>query len=228
MLERTKVYLVDGHEVVHHGVACLFRNTHDLELYRAVLRGEDAYKFLLNCRASHVNTLPDVIVTELTLPGIGGLAMIKELVAMFGDSVKILVYTAAPEELYGIRALRAGAKGFVSKSFGAEPFVAAIRRVAVDKLAFSDEISEYMFILAREDRPVEKAGTASLSDREMEVFRHLGQGSTTKEIAERMHLSPKTIETYRENIKAKLNLAHAQALIRAAVVHVVREEEGLF
>lgn len=224
---KTTVYVVDYQEIARLGIACVLYNTSDLESCGEATQSEDVFTFLFNRSARGLEHLPDVVVTELLLPGMSGIGMIKELVGMYGDNINILVYTALARELNEEQALRAGAKGFVNKGPTVEPLVAAIRAVAAGKSAFSEELTTSVFRQMRSGEAREKSGVELLSDRELEVFRCLGHGLTTRDIAERVHLSPKTVETYRENIKQKLNLANSTQLMRAATVHVIREEDYL-
>lgn len=225
-MPKTTVYVVDYQEIARLGIACVLYNTNDLESCGEATQSEDTFTFLFDRASKGLDHLPDVVVTELLLPGMNGIEMIKEMVSMYGDKINILVHTALAREFNEEQAFRAGAKGFVSKGPTVEPLVAAIRSVAAGKPAFSEEFAASLFRQMRSGGVRGKSGVELLSDRELEVFRCLGLGLTTRAIADRIHLSPKTIETYRENIKQKLSFANSNQLVRAAAVHVIREQEG--
>ena len=128
------------------------------------------------------------------------------------------------ESLFADRALHAGAKGYINKEEAMDKLIDAIRRVAAGRVYLSDQMTDRLLcrqVGAGDERP--KSALETLSDRELEVFEQIGHGVTTRQIAEKLHLSPKTVETYRENIKHKLNLANATELTQHAVQWVLEE-----
>ena len=132
--------------------------------------------------------------------------------------VRTIVSSMHDEAIYAERALKAGAMGYINKEEAPDRIVEAIRRVTQGKVYLSENMTERMLLNATHPTPGDSStGVDSLSNRELEVFEMIGRGLSTKEIAENLHLSVKTIETYRENIKRKLNLESGNELIRYAV-----------
>ena len=170
---------------------------------------------------------PDLVVTDLTMAGRGGIDLIKDLLALHPD-IRILVCSMHDEMLYAERALRAGAKGYVMKDADGPTFLAAIRRVLGGQVLHERKTRRPR---ARLPLPVRaRAGATSplekLSDRELEVFRLFGEGKTAKEIAGQLNLSPKTVSVHRDHIKEKLEFATSAEMIRQAVRYVETEQLG--
>jgi DNA-binding NarL/FixJ family response regulator len=128
------------------------------------------------------------------------------------------------EALYAERALRAGARGYINKEEATERMIAALRRVIDGHVYLSTAMTDRMLSRSIGGEEPDKSAIETLSDRELEVFEQIGHGVTTRQIAEKLHLSPKTVETYRENIKAKLNLANATELTQHAVQWVLEND----
>jgi len=161
--------------------------------------------------------LPDLVVTDLTMAGRGGLDLIKDLVALHPE-LRILVCSMHDETLYAERALRAGAMGYLMKQEAGEKIIAAIQRLLQGDIYLSDKIKEKMlhrFVNKKGDNMVFSIDT--LSDREMEVFQLIGNGYSTRQIAQKLNLSSKTIDSYREHLKLKLNLDSGAELVRHAI-----------
>jgi DNA-binding NarL/FixJ family response regulator len=169
---------------------------------------------------------PDLVLVDITLQNGSGLELTKSLVA--GDrGAMVLVTSVHDEKLYAERVLRAGARGFVSKSAPTGEVVQAIHRVLEGGLYFSEQMTERLLRRLGGNSTEEIVSPVdSLSDRELEVFEHIGHGLTTRQIAERLHLSRKTIETYREHIKAKLGIGNATELTQRAVQWVMEQDGG--
>jgi DNA-binding NarL/FixJ family response regulator len=164
---------------------------------------------------------PDLVIVDMTLKNGSGLELIKEVKAMYPD-VRMLVASMHDETLFAERALRAGAMGYVNKQEATRQLTKAIHQVMKDKIFLSEAMTDRMLCRSvGSDNYSDKSPIETLSDRELEVFELIGQGETTRNIAEKLHLSPKTVETYRENIKDKLNLENATELTRHAVQWVL-------
>lgn len=207
---QSNILLVDDHPVMRHGLAQIINREEDLHVC-----GESA-------SAAHAIELvgqlaPDVAIVDITLEDGDGIELIKDIRARF-ENVKMLVSSMHDESLYAERALRAGAMGYIGKDSSREQVLDAIRDVLRGRIHVSSAISNRLLQRAagktvEEDRsPIE-----SLSDRELTVFELIGQGLSTRQIAEKLFLSVKTIETYREHIKAKLNIRTSTELVRHAV-----------
>lgn len=207
---KKKVLLVDDHPMMREGLAQLFGNQPDLEVC-----GEagDA-----NTALEKIATLkPDLVLTDITLPGKNGLELIKDIQAIH-PGMLVLVISMHDEALYVERVLRAGGRGYIMKQEGGKMIAQAIRQVLDGRIYVSEKMSSKILEVFSGHRadviasPVEK-----LTDREFEVFQLIGQGFDTKQMAVKLHLSTKTIEVHRANAKAKLKLTSMAELIRYAV-----------
>lgn len=169
---------------------------------------------------------PDLVIVDISLPGMSGLEFIKHL-QVIRPQTKALVVSRHDESLYAERALRAGAKGYIMKLEAGELIVVAARRVLRGGIWVSDEINERLLLsMASGHSSLAESPLDVLSDRELEVFELTGRGLSTREIAERLHLSVKTVESYRARIKDKLNLNTAAELMQHAVQWVEGERTG--
>jgi two-component system invasion response regulator UvrY len=189
-----KVLLVDDHAVVRMGFKMLLESAEDIKVIAEAESGEQGVK-------SYVEHQPDVVVMDITMPGIGGLEAIDRIMAK-DNSAKILVLSAHEDSVHPKRVLNAGAMGYLTKRSAAEELIKAIRMVAGRKMYLEANIAQQMAIqqLNGEKNPVDV-----LSDREFEVFMSLAKGQTTNEIADILSLSPRTVGTHLYNIKQKLN-----------------------
>lgn len=169
---------------------------------------------------------PHLVILEVVLREGNGLELIRQLSSQ-ETPAQVLVCSMHDETLYAERVLRAGARGFVSKYQPLERIVDALRRILDGRVYLSDFMTDrmlYRTISGHGDG--EKSPVETLSDRELEVFVQLGNGVTTRQIAQNLTLSPKTIETYRENIKAKLNLRNGMELTQHAVQWVLENRQS--
>jgi DNA-binding NarL/FixJ family response regulator len=213
-IKQTRILIVDDHPIVRQGLRSMIEQEPDLTVC-----GEA--EGMSQAMQAYFEQQPDIIVTDISLENGSGVELIKELTARTPD-LKILVCSMHDEMLFAERALRAGAKGYINKEEATDKLILAIRRVASSRVYLSDRVTERMLCKRvgsadeQTQNPIEQ-----LSDRELEVFEHIGHGVTTRQIAEKLHLSPKTVETYRENIKHKLNLSNATELTQHAVQWVL-------
>ena len=207
----TRILVVDDHPVVRKGIVQLIEGESDLQ----VCAEADSAAATLEALDS---PLPDLVIVDLTLAGASGLGLIKDIKARHPD-LPILVLSMHDESLYAERALRAGAAGYVMKQEATEHIVEAIRQVLGGQVYLSDRMAARLL-----HRVVGRTGTESrpspieaLTDRELEVFQLVGQGLSTRQIAEQLFLSVKTVETHLEHIKTKLGLESGRELVRQAV-----------
>jgi len=210
MTEPRRVFLVEDHPVMREGYAALFARSPGLAVCG---EAADATEALVRIREVE----PDLALIDLALPGTSGLELIRQLRA-FQPDLRVLVVSAHSETLYAERALRAGAQGYVMKDEAPATIVDAARAVLDGDRYLSPAMRSRGVALDdanNEDDPVRQ-----LSNRELEVFRHLGRGRSTREIADALYLSPKTVETYRANIKSKLGIRTAPELIQRATLWV--------
>lgn len=212
------VLIVDDHPMVRYGLKTLINAEPDLRVC-----GEASG--LSQAMALFHQTRPHLVTADVSLENGSGLDLTKEILAHDPDAC-VLVYSMHEETLYAERALRAGAKGYLGKDASAERVLTAIRRILDGRVYLSESMTDRMLsrTVGLTEDTVDHSPIESLSDRELEVFEHLGHGVTTRKIAEKLHLSPKTIETYRENIKLKLNLRNATELTQHAVQWVLQGE----
>jgi two-component system invasion response regulator UvrY len=194
MSEAIKVMLVDDHAVVRMGFKMLLESASDIKVVVEAENGEQGVKLYMEHR-------PDVVVMDITMPGIGGLEAIERIMAK-DNSARILVLSAHEDSVHPKRVLNAGAMGYLTKRSAAEELIKAIRTVAGRKMYLEANIAQQMAIqqISGETNPVDV-----LSDREFEVFMALAKGKTTNDIADTLCLSPRTVGTHLYNIKQKLN-----------------------
>ena len=207
---RARVLIVDDHPAVREALVMRIGRQSDLEVCGEAADLSEALRLV-------ADTQPDVAVIDISLKTGCGIDLIKRIKDR-NDTVRMLVWSTHSESLYAERALKAGALGYINKDQATNKIVEAIRRVREGKVYLSDAMVETMLSRTvgggRED--VTRSPLDALADRELEVFRLIGQGVKTAEIAERLHLSVKTIETYRDRIRAKLDLSDGTALAHYA------------
>jgi DNA-binding NarL/FixJ family response regulator len=166
---------------------------------------------------------PNLVLADITLPGRNGLELIKDI-QVLDARVVVLVISMHDEMFYAERVLRAGGRGYVMKQEGGKKIVEAIRQVTAGQVFVSERISARILdIFSGRRLTAGKSEVEYLTDREFEVFQLIGQGMGTKELAEELHVSPKTIEVHRANIKGKLQIKSMAELIRHAVRWVESE-----
>lgn len=213
------ILVVDDHPFMRAGLAQLIERQPDLRVCGEAGNPVEAFQELGKGK-------PDLVLTDLTMPGRSGLEFIKDLRAATPD-LTILVISMHDEVVYAERALRAGARGYIMKEAGGENLLAAIRQVLRGEVYVSPRMSARILEGISAVRPRgSKSPIEKLTDREFEVFQLIGQGKSTRDIAEQLHLSPKTVDVHRSNIKAKLELGDVTALIRHAVRWVETQQQG--
>jgi DNA-binding NarL/FixJ family response regulator len=212
---KAKVLVVDDHPVVREGLALHLALQPDLEVCG---EAED----LAGAMALLESTSPDVAIVDISLRNSNGIELIRRIKERH-DSVRILVWSMYPENLYAERALRAGAAGYLNKGQATKHVLEALRTILQGRVYVSGEIADQLLqgVVGRkpEDRSVD-----SLSDRELEAFQLIGEGRTTEAIAKVMHASPKTVETFRSRIKEKLGISNHTELIQRAAQWVVESK----
>lgn len=207
--ERRKILVVDDQELIREGLIRVISQQKDLEFCDAVGGAVAAKKSVAQYK-------PDLVLIDLLLHDGCGLELIKNLVSE-NPSLPILVISQCDETLYAERALKAGARGFVMKNRAVAEIPKAIRTILAGEFYFSPQVAALaLHRMAGEKSGSSQGSIGNLTDRELQVFQLLGSGIATKDIAERLHLSAKTVETHRENIKHKLKLSGAAELIRYA------------
>lgn len=207
--KRTRVFIVDDHPIVRAGIAAQIGLQHDLEICG---EAEDLPGALTQIESAR----PDVAIIDISLKSGNGIDLIKRLRAR-GQDMRILVWSMFPANLYAERALRAGAQGYVHKGQSTQEILNALRVVIAGKVYVDPALAEqFMNRLVGGEASGAVSLVETLSDRELETFGLLGQGLTTEQIAAKMHVSPKTVETYRVHIKKKLKVNSLPELVQCA------------
>jgi DNA-binding NarL/FixJ family response regulator len=207
---RTRVYITDEHALVRRGIAAMIQAESDLELCG---EAEDC----ATATSEIGRLLPDVVVVDISLRGNSGLELIKNIKAL-DPRIQIVVLSVHDESLYALRVLKAGAKGYVMKQDIATKVIDAIRKAGKGQMFVSERVSGQMLnrLVKGRDDP-DESPVAGLSNRELEVATFIGSGLATREIAVRLNMSVKTVETHRAHLKTKLNLGTATQLVQFCV-----------
>jgi len=207
---KSKVFIVDDHPIVREGLVALIDQENNLKVCG---QADDAYDAL----KSIDKLKPDVVIVDISLKGSNGIELTKSIRAQY-PTLPVIVFSFHDESLYAERALRAGASAYLTKEAESEKILKAIRTVLNGELYVSDELSKKLLHKIIGDKTGKTiAPIDNFSDREFEVFRLIGQGYRAAETAKQLHLSSKTIETYRERIKRKLGLGDSSELLRYAI-----------
>ena len=201
-----RILLADDHEVVRAGYRRLLESTPNLEVIAEVASGEDAYSRYCKLR-------PDVVVMDLTMPGMGGLEASHRILA-HDDSAKILVFSVHENEIMLKRALDMGVLGYISKRSASQVMVEAVYKVADGELYVGQEMMPH---LVKGKISPDSEHITGLSQREFEVFRLLADSKSVNDIAELLSLSPKTVGHHMTHIKNKLGITNIAGLTRLAI-----------
>lgn len=206
----SKVLLVDDHPILRQGLAELINRENDMQVCGQAESAAVALDLIEKAQ-------PDLALVDISLDDMNGLVLVKGLKSRQRD-LRVLILSMHDEALYAERALRAGAHGYIMKREAPTKVVAGIRRVLAGGIYLSDEIAaRIMRKFAGGTDGTDESPVARLSDRELEVYNHIGHGLKTSQIASKLTLSVKTIETYREHIKEKLGLNDATELVQSAI-----------
>jgi DNA-binding NarL/FixJ family response regulator len=207
---KKRILVVDDHPIVRQGLALLINREPDMVVCG---EAEEAMGALHVLASAH----PDVLIVDISLNGPDGLDLLKTIRTTH-PALPVLILSMHDELIYAERALRAGANGYIMKQEATEKVLVAVRRILSGEIYVSDRIANKML-----KHYITGAGTlrdssiADLSDRELEVFRLIGEGHGTRQIAEELHLSIKTVESYQAHIKEKLSLRSARELMQHAI-----------
>jgi DNA-binding NarL/FixJ family response regulator len=217
--KKCRVLLVDDHPIVRQGLALLIDREADLSVCGEAEGAYSAFHGIEKLR-------PDIVVLDISLNGPDGLDVLKEL-RMKTASVPVLILSMHDESIYAERAMRAGANGYIMKQEATEKVLVAIRRILQGEVYLSDRLTNTMLQqYVRGSTPAKGSPLVNLTDRELEVFRLIGEGHGTRQIAEELHLSVKTIESYQAHIKEKLALRNARELVQHAIEWTVNLNGG--
>jgi DNA-binding NarL/FixJ family response regulator len=216
-MKKSKVFVVDDHPIVRQGLTLLINRESDLTVSG---EAEDAQTVMQAVMAAR----PDILVVDISLNGPDGLDLLKEVRMRYPD-LPVLILSMHDESIYAERALRAGAQGYIMKQEATEKVLVALRRILSHEIYVSERIANRML-----QRYIGSRNTggppsiADLTDRELEVFRLIGEGHSTRQIAEELHISVKTVESYQAHIKEKLSLRSARELVQHAIQWNITEK----
>jgi DNA-binding NarL/FixJ family response regulator len=212
---KARVLLVDDHPIVRQGLTQLINQESDMMVCGSAQDGNEALSAIATLK-------PDIVLLDISLSGPDGLAVLKEI-RLTDATLPVLVLSMHDESIYAERALRAGANGYIMKQEATERVLEAIRRIRAGEVYVSDRISRHL-LRQIVSGPPQKSPIEALTDRELAVFRLIGKGHGTREIADDLKISVKTVETYQAHIKEKLSLRNARELVQHAFQWVTRED----
>src|SRR5258708_38870783 len=217
--KKYRVLLVDDHPVVRQGLALLIEREPDLCVCGEADGAHSAYHAITTLR-------PDMIILDISLSGPDGLDVLKEIRTKT-TNLPVLILSMHDESIYAERAMRAGANGYIMKQEATEKVLVAILTILQGEVSLSDRLTSTLFQqYVRGGSPSKTSPLVNLTDRELEVFRLIGEGHGTRQIAEELHLSVKTIESYQAHIKEKLALRNARELVQHAIEWTVNLNGG--
>ena len=209
-LIKRRVFIVDDHPIVRQGLTALINTEVDLAVCGDAEDSGSALRRIEEIK-------PDLAVIDISLNGPDGLDLLKSIRTREAN-LPVLILSMLDESLYAERALHAGANGYIMKQEATERLLVAIRRILAGEIYLSERMSNRMLHRFAAGGPVgSESPIAELSDRELEVFRLIGEGRGTRQIAEELHISVKTVESYQAHIKEKLLLKNARELVQQAI-----------
>ncbi|WP_372636678.1 response regulator [Fodinibius sp.] len=205
-----KIIIADDHPIIREGIQRIVDGEND---FHVIAEAKDGYEVLELLERE----VPDILILDITMPGKSGLEILKEINEMYPD-LPVLILSVHSEERFAVRALKAGAYGYLTKSSISEELIKAIRKIATEKRKYiTSEVAEQL--ASQVDINQKTSRHEKLSDREFQVLCMIASGQSVTEIAEEFSLSPQTIHTYRSRIKEKMNLSSNVEMTRYAIEH---------
>ncbi|HQP49163.1 MAG TPA: response regulator transcription factor [Spirochaetota bacterium] len=196
---KTRIFIVEDHPLFREGIAQLINTEDDLEVCGGAAGAPDALEQIAVLK-------PDLVIVDITLKNSSGIDLTRELHKKY-ESLPILVLSMHDEPIFADRVLKAGASGYITKEESTDSVIRAIRRVLSGKMYISDDIMDHFLNRFKSGgKNIDASPVESLSEREFEVFNLIGQGHTNRQIGDMLCVSSRTISTYRERIKEKLNI----------------------
>lgn len=216
-VRKKTVFVVDDHPLLRQGLALLINREQDLMVCGEAEEAQAAMSAIATKR-------PDILIADISLNGPDGLDLLKSLRTLYPD-LPVLILSMHDESIYAERALRARANGYIMKQEATEKVLIAVRRILSGDIYVSDRMANKLLhqYLSGSGADI-SSRLSALSDRELEVFRLIGDGRSTRQIAEKLHLSIKTVETYQAHIKEKLSLRSGRELVQHAVQSTISEK----
>jgi DNA-binding NarL/FixJ family response regulator len=216
---KTRIFIVDDHPIVREGLSLMMNREPDMMVCGEAEEATGALQAITVAK-------PDFLIVDISLSGPDGLDLLKSIRARY-PSMPVLMLSMHDESIYAERALRAGANGYIMKQEATEKVLVAVRQILAQKVYVSDRIANRMLQQYIKGSVTERQSPiAELSDRELEVFRLIGEGHGTRKIAEELHLSVKTVESYQAHIKEKLSLKNGRELVQRAIQWTISEDTG--
>lgn len=217
--KKSRVFVVDDHPIVRQGLAMLVNRQPDLIVCGEAEDAQTAMQALITAK-------PDILVLDISLNGPDGLDLLKNIRTRYPD-LPVLILSMHDELMYAERALRAGAQGYIMKQEATDMVLVALRRILGHEIYVSERIANRMLQhYIGNPAAARSSSIADLTDRELEVFRLIGEGHSTRRIAEELHISVKTVESYQAHIKEKLSLRSARELVQHAIQWTINEKAG--
>lgn len=213
---KSKVFLVDDHPIIRQGLGLLINREPDMIVCGAAEEAQSALRAIPTLQ-------PDVLLVDISLNGPDGLDLVKT-VRTRDANLPILVLSMHDESIYAERSLRAGANGYIMKQEATEKVLTAIRQILRGDVYLSERLTKRMLQQFVHGSVSPRDPLAKLSDRELEVYRLIGAGHGTRQIADELHVSTKTVETYQAHIKEKLSLRNARELVQHAIESSLNEK----
>lgn len=205
--------IADDHPLMREGVKKVIDNEMGIQVAGESSDGRELLTMLED------SPLPDIVILDITMPGKSGMDLIKDIKNLY-PSLPILILSIHPEERFAIRALKAGAEGYLCKSSISKKLVKAIKKIVIEKRKYiTEDVAEQLALQVDQSRPNGQPLHESLSDREFEVLCMIAAGKGVAEIANELSLSPHTVHTYRSRIKEKMNLATNVEMTRYAIAN---------
>jgi DNA-binding NarL/FixJ family response regulator len=204
-----RVLIVDDHPIVRQGLAQLLEQEEDLIVCGEASSARSALEAIERLQ-------PSIVIVDILLKDVNGIELIKMIKSRFGK-IPVLVMSMHDESLYAERSLRAGARGYIMKEEATDKMLTAVRKVMTGGIYLSERMVSRILHRLAEGKDEAESPLDRLSDRELEVFQLIGEGSPTRQIAERLNVSIKTVESYRAHIKEKLELTSSTELVKQAV-----------
>jgi DNA-binding NarL/FixJ family response regulator len=208
---------VDDHPLLRQGLALLINREQDLMVCGEAEEAQAAVRAIAEKK-------PDILIADISLNGPDGLDLLKNIRMLYPD-LPVLILSMHDESIYAERALRARANGYIMKQEATEKVLVAVRRILSGDMYLSDRMANKLLHQFISGSATDMSSRlSSLSDRELEVFRLIGDGRSTRQIAEKLHLSIKTVETYQAHIKEKLSLRSGRELVQHAIQSTISEK----
>ena len=211
-----RIVIADDHTILREGLKQLLASAEGIEVVGEAVDGHEVLERVRNLKF-------DLLLLDLSMPGKSGMELIKQ-VKSERPRLRILVLSMHAEQQYAVRAIRAGASGYLTKDSAMTQLVAAIRKVAAGGAFISPEVAEQLALRAMPKAEAEGPPHAALSDREYEVFQLLVAGRTVTDIADRLNLSVKTVSTHKARLLEKMGLETPADLVRYAIAHRLTDE----